>query len=343
MSSTDVEYRQLGKSGLKVSVPIIGAMSFGSKEWVDWVVEEEEAHKILYVAWSRGINTIDTANVYSNGLSEKIIASFITKYDIPRENLVIMTKVNGLVTKEIGTKSFMVPGIHSQRDYINHSGLSRAAIFNAVEASLKRLNTSYIDVLQIHRLDRSVPAEETMKALHDLVQSGKVRYIGASTMYAFEFQHLNHVAEKHGWTEFISMQPEYSLLYREEERELIRYCNWKGIGVIPYSPLASGDLARPLTVTDTARLNMMKGTPFERKLGEHEQTIVKRVSELAEKHKCSMSQIALAWIATKTTSPIVGLSSVSRLEGSIITGVSLSSEEIKYLEEEYKPMVPRYN
>ena len=127
-----------------------------------------------------------------------------------------MTKVNGLVTKEIGTKSFMVPGIHNQRDYINQSGLSRAAIFNAVEASLKRLDTPYIDVLQIHRLDHSVKAEEIMKALHDLVQSGKVRYIGASSMYAFELQHLNNVAEKNGWTEFVSMQPEYSLLYREE-------------------------------------------------------------------------------------------------------------------------------
>jgi aryl-alcohol dehydrogenase-like predicted oxidoreductase len=191
-------------------------MSFGSPQWAPWVVEEEQSLAVLKAAWDRGINTIDTANVYSNGESEKIVAKFIEKYNIPRHQVLILTKCNGLVAKDPGTRTYLNPSLKNLPDYVNQSGLSRAAIFNAVDASLERLKTPYIDLLQIHRFDPNVPVEETMKALHDLVERGKVRYIGASSMRCWQFARMNEIAEKHGWTKFISMQNEYSLLYREE-------------------------------------------------------------------------------------------------------------------------------
>ncbi|TFK62213.1 Aldo/keto reductase [Pluteus cervinus] len=334
--TTQVEYRQLGKTGLRVSNPVVGAMSFGSAEWGPWVIEEEKSFEILKAAWDKGVNTIDTANVYSNGISERIVGNFVKKYQIPRSEIIIATKCYGLVGNAPNVQAFFRPELQDQRDYVNQAGLSRAAIFNAVDASLERLQTSYIDLLQIHRYDSKTDPEETMKALHDLVQSGKVRYIGASSMRCWQFAMLNEIADKRGWTKFVSMQNEYSLLYREEEREMLAYCKYNGIGVIPWAPLSGGALARPLG-TQTARTESTKGSPFERKYSEADEIIISRVDEIAKKRGKKMSQVALAWTSSKITSPIVGLSSVARLEDSLTKGFELTEEEVKYLEEPYVP------
>ncbi|KAF9467095.1 NADP-dependent oxidoreductase domain-containing protein [Collybia nuda] len=336
-SKTRVEYRQLGKSGLRVSVPILGTMGFGSPEWGKWVVGEEQSLEVLKAAWDKGINTIDTANVYSNGVSETIVGKFLKKYDIPRERIIIATKCLGIVAHEVSIPTHFHPELRELRDYVNQSGLSRAAIFNAVEASLKRLDTPYIDLLQIHRFDPSTPVEETMKALHDLVEQGKVRYIGGSSMRTWQFAMMNEVADRRGWTKFVSMQNEYSLLYREEEREMNAYCKFNGIGVIPWSPLGGGILARPLDGPETDRILGAKGTPFERILSDADKAIVTRVGEVAEKRGRTRAEVALAWSTGKITSPIVGVSSLKRLEESITTGFVLTEEENKYLEEPYQP------
>lgn len=212
-------------------------------------------------------------------------------------------------------------------------GLSRTAIFSAVEASLKRLDTPYIDLLQIHRFDYNTPIEETMEALHDLVRSGKVRYIGASSMWATQFAQMQHAAEKRGWTKFISMQNQYSLLYREEEREMNRYCNDTGVGLIPWAPLAAGRLARPAEAfSSTDRAKTLDG------LTEVDAKIVKRVEEIAAKKGWKQSQVALAWINKRISSPIIGFSSVERIDEAIdVRGKTLTDEEEKYLEELYQP------
>ncbi|KAL1738354.1 NADP-dependent oxidoreductase domain-containing protein, partial [Schizophyllum fasciatum] len=210
-----------------------------------------------------------------------------------------------------------------------------AAIFNAVEGSLARLNTSYIDLYQIHRFDFTTPPEETMKALHDLVESGKVRYIGASSMRTWQFALLNEIAEKHGWTKFVSMQDEYSLLYREEEREMLAYCKYHGIGVIPWSPLAGGRLARPETENDSPRSKAFSA--FYGGISQMESTIIQRVEEIAKKRGWTMAQVALAWSLRNTTSPIVGFNSLKRVDQNILPEGDLTEEEAKYLEEAYQP------
>ncbi|KZV83525.1 Aldo/keto reductase [Exidia glandulosa HHB12029] len=338
MSTRTVQYRQLGKSGLRVSVPIVGAMSFGHPAAGKWIVPQEKGVEILKAAWDRGVTTIDTANVYSNGYSEITIAAFMEKYNIPRNKILIFTKCFGMVPEDPAIRGILRPDLKFTRDYVNQHGLSRAAIFNAVDASLKRLRTDYIDLLQIHRFDPETPPEEIMKALHDLVQSGKVRYIGASSMRTWQFALLNDTAEKHGWTKFVSMQNEYSLLYREEEREMIPYCNYNGIGLIPWGPLQAGTLARPLQEGEaSARVQATKGTPFELQHSDADKEIVKRVEELAKKKGWTMSEVALAWINKRVSSPIVGVSSAERLEQAMITGYELTEEDEKYLEEPYVP------
>ncbi|KAH8813717.1 Aldo/keto reductase [Flagelloscypha sp. PMI_526] len=332
MSSTtpQVFYRRLGSSGLRVSVPIFGAMGLGSKQWASIVTEGDEALAVLKAAWDHGINTFDTANSYSNGVSEQLIGQFIKKYNIPRNKVLILSKCWFLALPD--NLSIRAP----PRDNVNQAGLSRAAIFNQVEASLERLGTTYIDLYQIHRLDPNTPVEETMKALHDLVQMGKVRYIGASSMRVWQFALMNQVAEKHGWTKFSSMQNEYSLLYREEEREMIPYCKYHGIGIIPYSPLAGGPLARPLTAPTTARFEMMQKIPaVAMNFTPSVESIINRVEELAEKKGWTMSQVALAWVVAKIDAPIVGLGTVKRVEETILEKgkFELSEEEMKYLEE----------
>jgi aryl-alcohol dehydrogenase-like predicted oxidoreductase len=210
--ATKVTYAQLGKCGLRVSIPILGAMSVGHKDWAPWVEDDEaKVGELLKAAYDRGLNTWDTANVYSNGVSEELIGKAIKKFNIPRRKLVILSKCFGTVGEEPGVNHIRFPDLKNYKDYINQGGLSRAAIFNAVDASLERLQTEYIDLLQIHRFDATVPVEETMKALHDLVQSGKVRYIGASSMWTYQFATMQNVADKYNWTKFVSMQNHYSL------------------------------------------------------------------------------------------------------------------------------------
>ncbi|KAH7088817.1 aldo-keto reductase-like protein [Paraphoma chrysanthemicola] len=342
LKESKAEYRRLGKSGLKVSVPILGAMSIGSSKWQPWVIEEEESLPLLKAAYDRGLTTWDTANVYSNGVSEEIIGKAIKKYNLPRHKLVILTKCYGYVGEDPGLRSIQYPTELPQlRDYTNQGGLSRQAIFNAVNASLKRLDTDYVDLLQIHRFDPNTPLEETMEALHDLVKSGKVRYIGASSMWAVQFAQLQFVAEKNGWTKFISMQNHYNLLYREEEREMNRFCNETGVGLIPWAPLCRGHLARPASAFGSTTRS-----EGEQKAGTHttgqkdnDKQIVERVEELAKKHGWKMSHVALAWINKRVSSPIIGFSSVARMDEALdARGKELTEEEEKYLEELYVPV-----
>jgi len=214
VEETKVSYAQLGKSGLRVSIPILGAMSFGDKAWQPWVVDDDSAvQELLKGAYDRGLNTWDTANVYSNGESENMIGRAIKKFDLPRHKLVLLSKCFGTVGEQPEVNHIKYgKEMKASKDYVNQGGLSRAAIFNAVNASLQRLQTDYLDLLQIHRFDPTVPVEETMKALHDLVESGKVRYIGASSMWAYQFAKMQFCAERNGWTKFISMQNHYSLV-----------------------------------------------------------------------------------------------------------------------------------
>lgn len=336
IEESKVEYVKLGNSGLRVSVPIFGAMSIGHPDWAPWVIDEEKSLPLLKAAYDRGLNTWDTANVYSNGVSEEIIGKAIKKYNIPRHKLVILSKCNGAVGEDLSVRGFFFPNeIKASKDYVNQYGLSRQAIFNAVEASLKRLDTPYIDLLQIHRFDATVPIEETMEALHDLVKSGKVRYIGASSMWATQFAQMQFVAEKHGWTKFVSMQNQYSLLYREEEREMNRYCNDTGVGLIPWAPLFRGHLARPYEAIGST----LRSKPeAEKGLSDLDIKTIKRVQELADKKGWKMSQVALVWINKRISSPIIGFSSIERMDEAIaVRGKTLTEEEEKYLEELYQP------
>jgi len=288
----------------------------------------------LKAAWDRGVTTWDTANVYSAGVSEEIIGKAIKKFNIPRSKLVIMTKCKGLVSEDLDVRgNEHTLHLAFSKRYINHWGLSRTAIFHQVEASLKRLGTDYIDLYQIHRADPEVPFEETMGALNDLVRWGKVRYIGASSMWTWQLAEYQNVAEKNGWAKFISMQNHYSLLYREEEREMNKYCAYAGIGLVPWGPVAGGQLARPLA----AQKDSARASASQRKLTSADEEIIRRTEEIAKKKGWSMAQVALAWVDGQVSSPIVGFSSVARLEEAIIPDKKLTEEERKYLEEPYQP------
>jgi len=342
LKESKAEYKRLGKSGLKVSVPILGAMSIGSSKWQPWVIEEEESLPLLKAAYDRGLTTWDTANVYSNGVSEEIIGKAIKKYDLPRHKLVILTKCYGYTGEDPGLRTIQYgKELPQLRDYTNQGGLSRQAIFNAVNASLKRLDTDYIDLLQIHRFDPNTPIEETMEALHDLIKSGKVHYIGASSMWAVQFAQMQFVAEKNGWTKFISMQNHYNLLYREEEREMNRFCNDTGVGLIPWAPLCRGHLARPPSAfgSTTRSEGEEKANALFTGRQNNDKQIIERVEELAKKHDWKMSHVALAWINRRVSSPIIGFSSVARMDEALdARGKELTEEEEQYLEELYVPV-----
>ncbi|OOF96459.1 hypothetical protein ASPCADRAFT_129544 [Aspergillus carbonarius ITEM 5010] len=338
LENSKCEYRRLGNSGLTVSVPIFGCMSLGDSKSMAWTIGEDEALPLLKAAYDSGLNTWDTANAYSNGVSEVLVGKALKKYNIPRQKVVILTKCFWGVSEEPETLHWSTrEPFEASKDYQNQFGLSRTAIFNQVNASLKRLDTDYIDLLQIHRFDSKTPIEETMKALHDLVESGKVRYIGASSMWATQFARMQFCAERNGWTKFISMQNQYSLLYREEEREMNRFCNDTGVGLIPWAPLNRGNLAR---VPENFGSTVRSGEEKEGNVGleEADVAIIKRVVEIAEKRDWPMSHVALAWINKRVTSPIIGVSSVKRLEQAIaIRGKVLTDEEERYLEELYRP------
>lgn len=314
-------------------------MSYGTPEWAGWVLNEEDSLPLLEYAWKAGIRTWDTADVYSHGQSEQIIAKAIKKYNIPREQLVILSKCYFGVTPETPGNLISASSVNDG-DLLNQVGLSRKHILDAVDKSVARLGT-YIDVLQIHRLDRSVPREEIMRALNDVIESGKVRYIGASSMAAWEFQELQNIAERHGWHKFISMQNYYNLIYREEENEMIPYCNHTGVGLIPWSPVARGALTRPYSSRDTLREKTdlyLKGLIRSRE-DKIDEEIINRVEEVAKKIGKSMAQVSIAWaLSKKDVSPIVGLNKIERIDEAVeATTIKLSEEDIKYLEEPYQP------
>ncbi|KAK5174194.1 CSG1/SUR1-like protein [Saxophila tyrrhenica] len=335
-----MQYQNLGSSGLKVSKVIVGAMSYGSPDWQGWVLNEEQSLPLLKHAYDCGINTWDTADVYSNGASERIIAKAIDQFSIPRSNLVLLSKCYFGVSKD-GSQPPIAAVSSNDGPMVNQVGLSRKHIFDAVEASVKRLGT-YIDVLQIHRLDRGTPKREIMKALNDVVEKGWVRYIGASSMAAWEFQELQWIAKTNGWHEFISMQNYHNLIYREEEREMIPYCKSTGVGLIPWSPVARGALTRPWNQRDTKREET--DASLKRMIRSQEnqvdKAIIDRVEEVAKKRGVSMACIATAWSIHKGCCPIIGLSSKERVEQAVENSVfELGEEEVKYLEEPYMPKV----
>ncbi|TLD21626.1 aldo-keto reductase-like protein [Venturia nashicola] len=313
-------------------------MSFGSSDWQPWVLNEADALPLLKHAYDRGINTWDTADVYSNGLSERIIAHAIEKYRIPRSTLVLMTKIYFGVDEGGAQPGIASMGVNDGV-LVNRVGLSRKHILDAVEACVGRLGT-YIDVLQVHRLDRSVPREEVMRALNDVVEKGWVRYLGASSMAAWEFQALQNMAEKHNWHKFISMQNYYNLLYREEEREMIPYCKETGVGIIPWSPLARGVLTRRNHKTLRSSTDKFLSSQILSKLTPADDIIVSRVEEVARRHGVSMANVATAWSLSKGCSPILGLNSKERIDEAC-RGVKLVSEGVldeedwAFLEEGY--------
>jgi len=335
-----MEYVRLGNSGLKVSRVILGTMSYGSSEWQKWVLEEDEALPLLEHAYKAGINTWDTADVYSNGLSERIIGKALKKYNIPRSKVVLLSKCFFGVDED-NLSAQIVDASNNAGKTVNQCGLSRKHIFDAVDASVERLGT-YIDVLQIHRLDRETPREEIMRALNDVVESGKVRYIGASSMAAWEFQTLQNIAEKNGWHKFISMQNYYNLLYREEEREMIPYCQDTNVGLIPWSPIARGALTRPWSDRNSSRAQTDKFLDFlvHSREDKVDQEIVKRVEEVAKRNGVSMACIATAWCVKKGVCPIIGMNKKERIDEAVKNvAFKLSDEDAKYLEEPYLPKV----
>jgi len=320
-----MEYTKLGNTGMDVSRLCLGCMGFGDKErWIhSWVLNEEESRPVIGKALELGINFFDTANVYSLGRSEEILGRALRDF-AHRDEVVIATKVQGIM-----------------REGPNGGGLSRKAIMSEIDQSLKRLGTDYVDLYQIHRWDPHTPIEETMEALHDVVKAGKARYIGASAMWAWQFQRALHVAEKHGWTRFVSMQDHLNLIYREEEREMLPLCRAEGIGVIPYSPLASGRLTRDWDSESTLRskTDRIARSKYDATASTDRQ-VVERVAELADKHGVSRAHIALAWLLQKqpVTAPIIGATKISHLEVAVgALSVTLTPEEVTALEEPYVP------
>ncbi|TPX12351.1 uncharacterized protein E0L32_006998 [Thyridium curvatum] len=339
IDSSEVEYVNLGTSGLRVSVPILGAMGLGTPEWQPWVLAEEESIAVLKAAWDRGITTWDTADMYSNGISEEVIGKAIRRHNIPRHKLVLLTKCYVTIGEEPAVNGTMWrEQMRATKDYSNNGGLSRASIMHAVDASLARLGTTYIDLYQVHRFDYGTPVEETMEALNDLVRAGKVRYIGASSMWATQFARMQAAAERRGWARFVSMQNVYNLLYREEEREMIRYCRDTGVGVIPWGPMSGGLLARPLGGGGGGSTRAKTGRAYVKDLSEADAEIVRRVEKVAKDKGWAMSHVALAWTRAKGTIPIVGFNSVERIQDAVaMKGKALTEEEVKFLEEPYVP------
>jgi aryl-alcohol dehydrogenase-like predicted oxidoreductase len=326
LTSRVMEYKNLGRSGLKISRICLGCMSFGLPERGShpWTLDEEKSRPFLKRALELGINFFDTANIYSAGTSEEIVGRALRDF-ARRDEVVLATKVHGR----------MHPGP-------NGKGLSRKAIMSEIDASLRRLGTDYVDLYQIHRWDYDSPIEETLEALHDVVKAGKARYIGASSMYTWQFCKALHLAGVRGWTRFISMQNHYNLLYREEEREMIGLCAAECIGVVPWSPLARGRLARPWEQRNsTERAGSDEfGKSLYARTEEADQSVVDRLGELAAARGVPRAQVALAWLLHKpaVTSPIVGATRPQHLEDAVgALSIKLTPHEIARLEEPYVP------
>ena len=325
-----MDYVNLGKTGLKVSRICLGCMTYGAPATGKikpgshpWALNEEESQPFLKPALDLGINFFDTANVYSAGASEEVVGRFL-KNNARRETIVIATKLQG-----------------SMREDPNGKGLSRKEIFFELDESLRRLQTDYVDLYQIHRWDYETPIEETLEALHDVVKSGKVRYIGASSMYAWQFTKSLYLADLYRWTRFVSMQNHYNLLYREEEREMMPLCQAEGVGVIPWSPLARGRLAREWQAEPTKRLETDQfGKTLYSKTEDADRKVIDRLGELAKRRDLSRAVLALAWMLNKpfVTAPIVGATKPNHLPDAVAAlSVRLTEDEMAFLEEPYVP------
>ena len=326
-----MEYRRLGDTGLTVSRICLGCMSYGDPTATlpgepprcEWALTEDSARPFFKRALELGINFFDTANVYSYGVSEEITGRALGEY-ARREEVVIATKVWG-----------------AMRADPNGRGLSRKAILHEIDASLQRLGTDYVDLYQIHRWDPRTPIEETMEALHDVVRAGKARYLGASSMYAWQFAKAQHVAEQNGWTPFVSMQNHYNLLYREEEREMNPLCRDQGVGLIPWSPLARGHLARPPKAEATKRSETDRfGRTLYSAMAEADGQVLAALDALAHKRKLPHAQLALAWLLRndQVAAPIVGATKMAHLEAAVgAVDVDLSEDEVAALEAPYVP------
>lgn len=318
-----MEYIRFGSTGLKVSRICLGCMSYGgpTERW-PWALDEEQSRPFIQQALDLGINFFDTANVYSNGRSEEIVGKALRDF-ASRDEVVIATKV----FFEMGSGP-------------NDCGLSRKHILSSIDASLKRLGTDYVDLYQIHRWDYDTPIEETLEALHDVVRAGKARYIGASAMHAWQFAKALFTAELNGWTRFVSMQPHYNLIYREEEREMLPLCQDQKIAVIPYSPVAKGLLTRKPNKERNETLRAQTDAIGKRLYNEEDLSIAQQVYDVAEARGLPMAQIALAWMLSKpvVTAPIIGATKPHHLDDAVASlSVQLTPDEIHHLEEAYQP------
>ena len=319
-----MHYTNLGTTGLKVSRICLGMMTYGTPQWRDWVLDEEASRPFIRHALEAGINFFDTADMYSLGVSEEVTGRALGDM-AERDRVVIATKVYNPMSEDV-----------------NDRGLSRKHIMHAIDNSLRRLQTDYVDLYQIHRWDNATPIAETMEALHDVVKAGKARYIGASSMYAWQFAKAQETAARNGWTRFVSMQNHYNLVYREEEREMIPLCLDQGVGVIPWSPLARGFLAGNRRRSDYGETARARSDEFAHQLyyRDDDFAVVERVVALAGQRGLAPAQIALAWILHRpgVTAPIVGASKLRHLEDAIAAlEISLATEEIATLEEPYRP------
>jgi len=320
-----MDYTTLGKTGLKVSRLCLGCMSYGSSEWRDWVLDEEESRPFFKQALDAGINFFDTADMYSNGASEEVTGRALKKLGIRREEIVIATKV-----------------YNPTGESPNERGTSKKHVRHAIDASLRRLGLDYVDLYQIHRFDATTPMEETLEALTDVINQGKALYIGASSMYAWEFARLLYLADRHGYARFVSMQNHYNLVYREEEREMNPLCREEGIGLIPWSPLARGFLAGNRRPTDRGETTRAKSDEFAHRLyyQESDFQVVDRVAQIAKKRAVNNVQVALAWILQQPglTAPIIGATKANHLDDAVkALELKLEPEELKALEEPYRP------
>jgi aryl-alcohol dehydrogenase-like predicted oxidoreductase len=318
-----MEQVRLGNTGLKVSRLCLGCMTYGSKDWRSWVLDMEEAKPFFQAAVEKGITFFDTANVYSIGESEVVTGHWLHEF-ARREEIVVATKVNGPMGRGA-----------------NEKGLSRKSIMAQIDASLQRLGMDYVDLYQIHRFDYDTPIEETLEALNDVVRAGKARYIGASSMYAWQFSKMLATSGANGWSRFVSMQPQYNLVYREEEREMLPLCKAEGIGVIPWSPLARGFLAGGRAAPKEGNTERARTDEFSPRLyfRDADFAVVDAVSEIAKARGLSNMQVALAWVLRNPTitAPIIGASKLGHLEEAVsAVDLRLSDDEVKALEAPYQ-------
>jgi aryl-alcohol dehydrogenase (NADP+) len=320
-----MEYVRLGSTGLKVSRICLGTMTYGTPTWRPWVLDEGESRPFIKRALEHGITFFDTADMYSHGVSEQVVGRALKDFAAPRDQIVVATKAFFPIAEGPNTR-----------------GLSRKHLLDAIDGSLRRLGMDYVDLYQIHRFDPETPIEETLSALHDIVRAGKARYIGASSMAAWQFAKMLYVADRHGWTRFVSMQNHYNLVYREEEREMLPLCSEERMAVIPWSPLARGFLAGNRRKDDRGETSRAKTDVFAHELyyADDDFVVADRVVQVANRQGVKPTQVALAWLLAQpvVTAPIIGASKLSHLDDAVESlKVRLSDEDLKFLEEPYTP------